>query len=138
IWSSVSCVGIGWLAVAGHNAGQRTWRAGTRVSFFPAGRQAFLVCRARDDVGRVCVRDSYRRIGRHLGGRAQFRRTERDLEERVERVELGGASGFAGAFTVSQTGLVAYQTGATDLRSQLVWCDRTGKQLSMVGGPVDQ
>jgi eukaryotic-like serine/threonine-protein kinase len=39
---------------------------------------------------------------------------------------------------VSQTGLVAYQTAETDLRSQLVWFDRTGKQLSTVGGPADQ
>jgi len=51
----------------------------------------------------------------------------------AEQVATGGLSGRLGAFTVSEDGVLAYQSGfATDV-SQLVWFDRTGKQLSVLG-----
>ncbi|MDO8795816.1 MAG: protein kinase [Vicinamibacterales bacterium] len=56
----------------------------------------------------------------------------------AERVDLGGLTGAFGAFAVSETGLLAYQTRGGDLRSQLTWFDRTGKQPTTVGEPTDQ
>src|SRR4029453_19370376 len=62
----------------------------------------------------------------------------------VDRLELGGqpvplvdhvqttgaaASDVAGAFTVSETGVLAYQTGSV-VRSQLTWFDRAGTRLA--------
>jgi eukaryotic-like serine/threonine-protein kinase len=69
----------------------------------------------------------------------------------VGRLELGGtpatlvdhiqttgtsASDVAGAFTVSETGLLAYQTGSV-VRSQLTWFDRAGTQIATLGDPAD-
>jgi len=69
----------------------------------------------------------------------------------VGRLELGGApvsladqvqttgasaSDVAGAFTVSETGVLAYQTGSL-VRSQLTWFDRAGTQISTLGDPAD-
>jgi Tol biopolymer transport system component len=57
----------------------------------------------------------------------------------AEHVAAGGGSGMRGAFTVSQAGVLAYQTGSADtggnaeLVSQLVWFDRSGKQIGTVG-----
>jgi Tol biopolymer transport system component len=49
----------------------------------------------------------------------------------------GGAGGsVAGAFTVSDTGLLAYQTD-TDLRTQPTWFDQTGRQIASLGEPAD-
>jgi serine/threonine protein kinase/Tol biopolymer transport system component len=54
----------------------------------------------------------------------------------AEHVAIGGVLGASGAFTVSGTGILAYQTTvSTD--SQLIWFDRTGKQLQVVGDPAD-
>lgn len=39
----------------------------------------------------------------------------------------------AGAFSVSETGLLAYQTGSG--ASRLTWFDRTGRQLGALGDP---
>jgi dipeptidyl aminopeptidase/acylaminoacyl peptidase len=39
----------------------------------------------------------------------------------------------SGAFSASENGVLAYQTGAVALGTQLVWFDRTGKQLGFVG-----
>ncbi len=69
----------------------------------------------------------------------------------VGRLELGGtpaslvdhvqttgtsASDVAGAFTVSETGLLAYQTGSV-VRSQLTWFDRAGTRLATLGDQAD-
>jgi Tol biopolymer transport system component len=56
----------------------------------------------------------------------------------AERIETVGGAGAVGAFAVSESGLLAYQTGGSDLRSQLIWFDRAGKQLATVGAPADQ
>ena len=42
-----------------------------------------------------------------------------------------------GLFSVSQAGLLAYQTGPTVETSQLVWFDRSGRQLGVLGQPAD-
>ncbi len=55
----------------------------------------------------------------------------------AEHVTTGGAIGVAGAFTVSDTGAVAYQTGSAEVggvvSTQLVWFDRSGKQIGVLG-----
>jgi Tol biopolymer transport system component len=38
-----------------------------------------------------------------------------------------------GAFSVSETGLLVYNTGAVDLRSELVWISRDGEELENLG-----
>jgi Tol biopolymer transport system component len=38
---------------------------------------------------------------------------------------------------VSQTGVLAYQTGSGDVRSQLIWFDRTGNQIAALGDQAD-
>jgi dipeptidyl aminopeptidase/acylaminoacyl peptidase len=55
----------------------------------------------------------------------------------AEQVQIGGAAGVTGAFTVSDDGVLAYQTGSGDVRSQLVWFDRSGKQIDVLGDPAD-
>jgi dipeptidyl aminopeptidase/acylaminoacyl peptidase len=58
----------------------------------------------------------------------------------VEQVQIAGASagttGIAGAFSVSDTGVLAFQTGGPT-RSQLAWYDRSGKQIKLLGEPAD-
>jgi serine/threonine protein kinase len=56
----------------------------------------------------------------------------------AENIDLGGLTGTFGAFSASDTGLLAYQVRGGDLRSQLTWFDRAGKQLAVVGEPADQ
>jgi hypothetical protein len=53
----------------------------------------------------------------------------------AEQVAEGGLTGAAGAFSVSDTGLLAYQSGT--ILSRLVWFDRTGMQLGVVGDDAD-
>lgn len=48
----------------------------------------------------------------------------------AEQVETGGAA--ASAFTLSDSGILAYQASATG-GSQLIWFDRQGRQLGTVG-----
>ena len=43
-----------------------------------------------------------------------------------------------GVFSVSDNGVLAYQTGESVSGSQLAWLDRTGKQISALGTPVAQ
>jgi eukaryotic-like serine/threonine-protein kinase len=55
------------------------------------------------------------------------------------RITIADSVGFdanlrAAAFSVSETGLIAYRSG-TASRRQLVWFDRTGKSLGVFGGP---
>ena len=56
----------------------------------------------------------------------------------VEQVQIAGAgsTGVAGAFSVSNTGVLAYQVGLIT-RSQLAWFDRSGKQLGTLGDQAD-
>jgi serine/threonine protein kinase/Tol biopolymer transport system component len=57
----------------------------------------------------------------------------------AEQVQITGAAstGAAGAFSVSQSGVLAYQTGFSVVRSQLVWFDRSGKQIGTLGDQAD-
>jgi Tol biopolymer transport system component len=56
----------------------------------------------------------------------------------VDQVQTTGAaaSDVAGAFTVSETGVLAYQTRSL-VRSQLTWFDRAGTQLATLGDQAD-
>ena len=56
----------------------------------------------------------------------------------AERVHVAGliTTGVAGAFTVSDNGVLAYQTGSTVL-SQLAWLDREGRPAGTIGEPAD-
>jgi hypothetical protein len=52
----------------------------------------------------------------------------------AEEVDIGGGSGATGAFTISETGVLAYYTGSEGNRSsQLTWFDRAGTPLGIVG-----
>ena len=57
----------------------------------------------------------------------------------VEKTQIvsGAVTGAAGAFTVSETGVLAYQTGQDMVRSELVWFDRSGKQIAVLGDRAD-
>ena len=57
----------------------------------------------------------------------------------AEQVQVPGAgdTGPAGAFSVADTGAIAYQAGLDQVRSQLVWFDRGGKQIALLGDPAD-
>jgi Tol biopolymer transport system component len=56
----------------------------------------------------------------------------------VEDVQIAGAgsTGVAGAFSLSDTGLLAYQTGFA-VRSQLAWFDRSGARIGTLGDQAD-
>jgi len=56
----------------------------------------------------------------------------------VEAVQtaVGASTEVAAAFTVSQTGVLAYQTGSM-VRSQLAWFDRTGRPIASLGDLAD-
>ena len=55
----------------------------------------------------------------------------------AEQVQVGGSTGRTGAFSVSQTGVLVYQTGSAGLGSRLVWFDRSGKDVGMLGDAGD-
>jgi len=61
-----------------------------------------------------------------------------DAESIAEQVETAGPIAPIGAFTVSDSGAIAYRTSVGDLRSQLTWFDRSGRPLSTIGEPADQ
>jgi eukaryotic-like serine/threonine-protein kinase len=67
---------------------------------------------------------------RELSGEAQ------PLAEQVQTTS-GSVTGAAGAFTVAETGVLAYQAGSSAVRSQLVWLDRGGKQIGQLGDQAD-
>ncbi len=50
----------------------------------------------------------------------------------AEQVQVGGG-GAKGGVSVSDQGILAYQTGAADSGSQLTWFDRSGKQTGIFG-----
>ncbi len=57
----------------------------------------------------------------------------------AEHVTIGGVSGMAGGVSVSETGVLAYQTGSAQVGgnatplTQIVWFDRSGKQIGVLG-----
>ena len=53
-----------------------------------------------------------------------------------EQVQYFANYGFS-VFTASDNGILAYQSGGAGGISQLVWLDRAGKQLEVVGLPAD-
>jgi hypothetical protein len=65
----------------------------------------------------------------------------------LSRLELRGdpfpiaeqvsANAVSGAFTVSDTGAIAYRTGTGNTRSKLVWYDRSGRELGVAGPEGD-
>ncbi|HEV2985213.1 MAG TPA: protein kinase [Vicinamibacterales bacterium] len=57
----------------------------------------------------------------------------------AEQIQVPGAgeTGTAGAFSVSDAGVIAYQTGLEVVRSQLAWFDRSGRQMALVGDQAD-
>jgi serine/threonine protein kinase/WD40 repeat protein len=46
---------------------------------------------------------------------------------------LGGISGVVGLFSASENGVLVYQGGSRRAGSQLIWVDRSGKQVNVVG-----
>jgi serine/threonine protein kinase len=68
-------------------------------------------------------------------GRLELGGTPVSLADQVQTT-VGSASDVAGAFTVSETGVLAYQTGSL-VRSQLTWFDRAGTQLATLGDQAD-
>ena len=64
--------------------------------------------------------------------------TEGDMFPVAEGVDFGNAVlNTFGAFTVSDDGTLAYQTGGTTLRRELVWVDRFGKRLDTATKPAE-
>jgi dipeptidyl aminopeptidase/acylaminoacyl peptidase len=55
----------------------------------------------------------------------------------AEDVALGGSSGRNGAFSVSKTGVLAYQTSTGSIRTELVWLDRQGTRVGTLGDRAD-
>jgi Tol biopolymer transport system component len=55
----------------------------------------------------------------------------------AEQVQLGGSTGRSGAFSVSQTGTLVYQTGDGGEVSELSWFDAMGKKVGTLGTPGD-
>ena len=53
----------------------------------------------------------------------------------AERVSSVFAGGRKGAFTVSNSGLLAYQSGGGTVKQMLSWFDRTGKSVGTLGEP---
>jgi len=54
----------------------------------------------------------------------------------VERIRTSASTQPYGYFSVSENGALAYQTGAETANSQLLWFDRTGKQIGALGDPA--
>jgi Tol biopolymer transport system component len=52
----------------------------------------------------------------------------------AEQVPVSGNNGF-GAFSVSENGLLVYRSGGAASDRELVWMDRAGKRLGVVGKP---
>jgi len=70
---------------------------------------------------------------------ASRRELHGEAEPLAEQLQTtsGQVTGAAGAFTVSDTGVLAYQTGAIAVRSQLTWFDREGRQTGLLGDQAD-
>jgi len=53
----------------------------------------------------------------------------------AERVDVNAI--WQGIFTVSQNGILAYEMGSGPVNTQLLWYDRSGKQIGQTGTPGD-
>jgi hypothetical protein len=51
----------------------------------------------------------------------------------AEQIQLQGIQPAQSVFTVSESGVLVYQTGAVTAGRQLIWFDRTSKPLATVG-----
>jgi Tol biopolymer transport system component len=83
--------------------------------------------------GYLVYRSGDRLMSRPFDVRAM--RPTGDVSPIVEDVWWDGISTLATGFTVSSTGLLAYQTGGLS-ETQLLLYDRTGKELGAVGAPA--
>jgi serine/threonine protein kinase len=54
----------------------------------------------------------------------------------AEQIQASQTVNPNGVFSASENGVLAYQTGAGTVGFQLVWFDRTGKQISALGDPA--
>jgi Tol biopolymer transport system component len=54
----------------------------------------------------------------------------------AENIQTQGNFPPSGVFSASENGVLAYQTGAATANTQLVWFDRTGKQIGVLGDPA--
>jgi serine/threonine protein kinase len=68
-------------------------------------------------------------------GRRELRGAPVSLAEQVS-LFTAGATGVTGAFSVSDGGVLAYQT-ESHTTSQLTWFDRTGRRIAALGTPGD-
>jgi Tol biopolymer transport system component len=68
--------------------------------------------------------------------RMELRGEAVSLAEQVQ-IPAAGETGTAGALTVSDAGILAYQTGLDVVRSQLAWFDRAGKRSALLGDQAD-
>ncbi len=55
----------------------------------------------------------------------------------AEQLYVGGTARLRGVFSVSESGVIAFQTGAGNIQSRLIWRDRAGKPLSQVGDAAE-
>ncbi|MEQ1911146.1 MAG: hypothetical protein ABMA15_20165, partial [Vicinamibacterales bacterium] len=62
---------------------------------------------------------------------------EGDAVPIADQIALGGLSGRTGAFSVSENGVLAYQSAAAEIRTQLTWFDRSGQTKGTVSPPGD-
>ena len=62
---------------------------------------------------------------------------EGDAVPVADQIALGGLSGRTGAFSVSENGVLAYQSATAEIRTQLTWFDRAGQQAGTVSSPGD-
>ena len=58
------------------------------------------------------------------------------IAEQVQNTGAGGP-GLNGTFAISETGALVYQVGSTQGRTELMWFDRSGKQLGALGDQGD-
>jgi serine/threonine protein kinase len=54
----------------------------------------------------------------------------------AEQIQTQGNFPPSGVFSASENGVLAYQGGGATANSQLVWFDRTGKQIGVLGDPA--
>src|SRR5262249_55506056 len=57
-----------------------------------------------------------------------------EAEQIADQLRVGTAANPAGLFSVSQTGVLVYETGST--LSQFTWFDRTGVSTGVIGDPA--
>ena len=54
----------------------------------------------------------------------------------AENIRDSGTINPSGIFSVSENGVLVYQTGTAAAGDQLLWFDRTGKQMGVLGDPA--